>query len=491
MLTAALALCAWAMLAEGRRLGNTFPLLHAAGALAPMEASAPPRAPPVLGGPVQPAAEAWLGAGGQLRGRGWVLSMATSHHEPPQPTLREIYVDSGLPLRLPTAWAESLEASSAKKIHEGAHSSLYLATLAADPDAEVAISVMRSWEPGNQRELHLLERMRLFHDLGFAHSGHTVEHFDTATVGGTSFVLMEKGAAGRPLWHSLRDREVQWPGEEEHTIAETPGAGAKGSCGNGKAEKAKGQWSPWNGMPMPLEESLPVLVDILRGVRDLEDAGIIHASLTPLSVVMDDDDRALIRDLCFACLHHDGEPSLRCDVFQDQRNRVVGSLLFQSPEVEDGKPTGPENHVWSVGIMFAHMCLGYIPTKRAVMMNMHPEERNGEIALSDPRYRENIRGVLRNSFSIESDPSYSFLHAGVRRVLSGMLAKRVGARWSTSKCLKEVEKLAKASGVSLPEARKPPSLPPPWPQATADTPSISTAAALVEGVYSQGLESWQ
>jgi len=197
---------------------------------------------------------------------------------------------------------------------------------------------------------------------------------------------------------------------------------------------------------------VPLFIDLLRGLVTLHRAGVVHASLDTGSITVKDG-RAYVNDLSYACVLHDGD-GFGCSTMRDGSGQFVGSAYMHAPERVGGITTGPENDVWSLGLIFAELCLGYPPT-----MRYGPDRST---ANQEAQGREEIRSAIRDSFHIRHADGYDGIPRGIQTLLECMLQKDRAARCTAGVALSLVLQLAEDSGIPVPADQGPLLLPDGW-----------------------------
>mmetsp|Transcript_56343 Transcript_56343/g.163441 ORF Transcript_56343/g.163441 Transcript_56343/m.163441 type:complete len:437 (+) Transcript_56343:99-1409(+) len=201
---------------------------------------------------------------------------------------------------------------------------------------------------------------------------------------------------------------------------------------------------------MPVRAVLPLMVDLARALVTLERFGITHGDLVEDNIyVVDQDRHALITDFDCSCMesHGDGQ-QLACDSCKSV------SAFHSAPEMEDGTPTGVENNVWQMGLIFARMMLGETPT-RSQAASWFPA---GELDDQTVAGQQMIRARIRQRFAIDSLPSFMRLskeHPNLAEILAGMLETDAHQRWTATRVLAGLLQAARDLDVTVPESRKP------------------------------------
>lgn len=114
--------------------------------------------------------------------------------------------------------------------------------------------------------------------------------------------------------------------------------------------------------------------------------------------------------MCFA--FDDEDPWLRCSAVLEEAERrgkethVGGSATLQAPESAHGCPTGPSDHAWTAGLMFAAMRFGYSPVERVLAghfdewVEMQIEDTHTHMAPPTQRSGLRLRGLLLGARSM-------------------------------------------------------------------------------------------
>mmetsp|Transcript_95564 Transcript_95564/g.275964 ORF Transcript_95564/g.275964 Transcript_95564/m.275964 type:complete len:436 (-) Transcript_95564:335-1642(-) len=326
-------------------------------------------------------------------------------------------VDDGdvMPISLPKDWARKLKGGSIRKVHSSYNSYVFTAGLEEDPEYRVAFKVLRTADMETYRELRTMPQLQ--------YSGHTVKYLGSQVFPETTYIMMEVA-----------------DGNLAQLLQEVPQPEA-GRCA------------------MPLNESLPLLIDLLRGIKDLDSSGIVHGDLTENNVLLKDG-RAIISD--FGLSVQILEPDLELGR-SSLNGKIMPSLLRHAPETIEGYPTGASNNVWAVGMIFAKMTLGYLPTQKLIE-RLEPE------ALEDwrPDGRMRIRTLIGWLFSVRDDAGFQKLseedpeNQPVREILMGLLDVAPDRRWSSTGALEMAMRVARERGIEVKPRRAPPSAPGGW-----------------------------
>jgi len=99
------------------------------------------------------------------------------------------------------------------------------------------------------------------------------------------------------------------------------------------------------------QEAMPLMVQILEGVRELHDNHILHRDLTPGNLILRPDGRVKILDFGIA-------KSLGRQTDRTQTGLVVGTPQYMAAEVYAGSPASARSDLWSVGAIFYEILTG-------------------------------------------------------------------------------------------------------------------------------------
>lgn len=202
--------------------------------------------------------------------------------------------------------------------------------------------------------------------------------------------------------------------------------------------------------PLPLNESLPLLVDLLRGVSDLNSLGIVHSALTSDNVLLKGG-RPLVTGFGWC----DDSSSLAGRGPTDGAGGTfeVSTAMLASlpPETINGWPTGPSNNVWQVGILFASLCLDDIPM-RSVVPAVAPDIP--ERVLWSPALGRRIQTIVKSNFSVWRDEGFQKLDdPDAQELLAGLLEPSVERRWDALGALEQALIVARRRGIPVPPSR--------------------------------------
>mmetsp|Transcript_111198 Transcript_111198/g.321458 ORF Transcript_111198/g.321458 Transcript_111198/m.321458 type:complete len:461 (-) Transcript_111198:250-1632(-) len=338
---------------------------------------------------------------------------------------------------MPDAWAVQFEKGSVKCLDEGPDEMTFSAALVADPSSKVSFKVLPAESSKAQREVQVASRLSAFRSLGASSLNGVMRTFERYTFRGSTYLLTESSEESLAEVLGLRfipaRMLVPW-----YQSASVRGIAA-----------------------MSMQEALPIIIDVLRGLDDLEDCGVVHGNLSPSSIMIASG-RAYLAGLGDACFVQDEDPECACSRLQNgaEHSRHAGSAFLEAPEVGlHGPPSGTISTVWTAGILYAWLRFGYCPTElsfRAWAL------RGRELNDDDIDLRRRIRDYITN-FSLDSDPAFhQSLTPSEQRLLERMTTDEPHRRLSLDEALHEAMSVAQVEGVDVPEMREPPTLPSAW-----------------------------
>lgn len=326
-----------------------------------------------------------------------------------------------LELDLPTTWARKLLPASISCLEtEQPRGWCYsgFATLMADADARVAFAARPTAEPSAFRHWFVSNLL--------SSSGLVPQLFESQTYSQQTFLLTE------------------WPGSQTlETILQS----------RTMKRHTFGRLQP----TMSLGECLPVMVDLLRVVVSLEEAGVVLGQFSEETIYVtglaSDDTHALMTDFQSA---HILKGALMNEV------APTGSALRDAPEMEEGRLASAASSIWQLGLIFARMLLGGDVPTRAVV-----ERWLGMPDMSTPEGRKQIRDVIRQRFAVEEEAGFGQMgeeYADVLRIVSQMLHGEPAERWTSQQALDAIRCVALDRGVAIPSPRQVKGLPGAWQQ---------------------------
>ncbi|NIV26329.1 MAG: protein kinase, partial [Gammaproteobacteria bacterium] len=115
--------------------------------------------------------------------------------------------------------------------------------------------------------------------------------------------------------------------------------------------------------PIPVEEALPIAIQIAEALEAAHDAGIVHRDLKPANVKIRPDGTVKVLDFGLAKAWEEGEgtdlslsPTLTRHA--TAAGVILGTAAYMSPEQARGKPVDRRADIWSFGVVLWEMLTG-------------------------------------------------------------------------------------------------------------------------------------
>lgn len=105
--------------------------------------------------------------------------------------------------------------------------------------------------------------------------------------------------------------------------------------------------------PIPLQQVIKILKQVLSAVSEAHKAGIIHRDLKPQNILIDNQGNAKISDFGIAMTNS--------ELGMTQTNTIFGSVHYLSPEQTRGGMATDKSDVYSLGIILYEMLVGKVP----------------------------------------------------------------------------------------------------------------------------------
>jgi serine/threonine-protein kinase len=116
--------------------------------------------------------------------------------------------------------------------------------------------------------------------------------------------------------------------------------------------------------PIPIEDALPIALQIAEGLEAAHEQGIIHRDLKPANVMLSAEGKVKILDFGLAKAWHDEasdadlthSPTLTAQM--TAAGVLLGTAAYMSPEQARGKPADKRADIWAFGVILFEMLTG-------------------------------------------------------------------------------------------------------------------------------------
>jgi Tol biopolymer transport system component len=161
--------------------------------------------------------------------------------------------------------------------------------------------------------------------------------------------------------------------------------------------------------PLPLEEALPLLLQVAEALEASHEKGIIHRDLKPANIRVTPDGKAKVLDFGLAkaadvSLSYDSSHSPTVGADATREGSVLGTAAYMSPEQLRGRPTDRRADIWAFGCLFCEVLTG-----RKAFQGDTPSDTTVAILRNEPDWSalpketpESIRALLRRC--VQKDP---------------------------------------------------------------------------------------
>lgn len=106
--------------------------------------------------------------------------------------------------------------------------------------------------------------------------------------------------------------------------------------------------------PLPVEQTLGLIISLLEGLEAAHSTGIIHRDLKPANIMLLRNGRLKITD--FGVAHVD-----QSDLVSTKANTILGTPLYASPEQLNGDKIDTRSDIYSAGVLLYELLTGRLP----------------------------------------------------------------------------------------------------------------------------------
>lgn len=160
-----------------------------------------------------------------------------------------------------------------------------------------------------------------------------------------------------------------------------------------------------NNFPIPYQQVIDIMAQILEAVEDAHEHNIIHRDLKPQNVLIDNHQQIKITDFGIAVV---AENSMT------QTNTIMGSVHYLSPEQARGGITTNKSDIYSLGIMLYEMLTGKVPFEGETAVSIalkHYQEETPSVREFDPRIPQALENVVLKATSKAPSDRYQTVDA--------------------------------------------------------------------------------
>lgn len=112
-----------------------------------------------------------------------------------------------------------------------------------------------------------------------------------------------------------------------------------------------------------------ILIQLVLGLEVLHRNEILHRDLKPENVFLDSEDNVKIGD--FGC-------ALKLDFSAQKRHTIIGTPLYESPEVIEGKEYDSSADMWSLGVLLYELCTLALPFDESSLLRFQRAVQRGK-----------------------------------------------------------------------------------------------------------------
>ena len=192
--------------------------------------------------------------------------------------------------------------------------------------------------------------------------------------------------------------------------------------------------------PLPYEEALPIIRQLIDGIEAAHEKNIIHRDLKTANIKITPDGAVKILDFGLAKA---AEPESIADAANSptftmgatQPGVILGTAAYMAPEQAKGKPADRRSDIWSFGVVVYELLVGRVPFEGESTVDILGAVINKEPDWSrvPPRAAKLLRSCLqkdrRTRLAAISDARLLLDDSGVVEPSSASRARSIGVVW--------------------------------------------------------------
>lgn len=174
-----------------------------------------------------------------------------------------------------------------------------------------------------------------------------------------------------------------------------------------------------NHFPIPFQQIVDIMEQILAAVEQAHQHGIIHRDLKPQNVLIDEQQQIKITDFGIAVAV--SQNSLT------QTNTVMGSVHYLSPEQARGSMATKQSDIYSLGIILYEMLTGKVPFEGETAVSIalkHFRDEIPSVRQFDPRIPQALENVVLKATVKQPHERYTSAAAMALDLKSALSATR-------------------------------------------------------------------
>ena len=144
-----------------------------------------------------------------------------------------------------------------------------------------------------------------------------------------------------------------------------------------------------NHFPIPYQQVIDIMLQVLSAVQAAHEAGIIHRDLKPQNILIDKADKVKITDFGIAVA--------KFDHTMTQTNTVVGSIHYLSPEQTRGSMASDKSDIYALGVILYEMLTKKVPYEGETAVSIALKHANSDMPSVrdfDPRIPQALENVI-------------------------------------------------------------------------------------------------